>query len=409
MSTVPEAVGRPPAPRAAPTRPHPAPTELLLRDRALRAWAAVRYPLAVYAASRLLFLALAVIDAPLRGWQLGWEVSNWDGFWYLLLAWQGYPSHVLPTQSTLGFLPLYPMLLAGLRDALSISPVLAGLIVSTLSGAAAVVLVGRLAAEWWGPSSARRVVVFICLFPGAIVFSMLYTEGLLIALVAGALLALSRRRWLTAGLLAGAATAVGPVALAVIPACLVAAGQELRRHGWRDPGARRALLAPLLAPLGVVVFGVYLWLHTGDPLASYIAQHEPRGWDESSSPLALLWVAGHFLGQVIHLDFGHPKINLNYPAGLLGAAFLLIGLRWLIRRRPRIPAPAMAYTLGVALLTVTSTNVPPNPRMLISAFPVVAVYAERLQGRAWRRLLIATGLLTVAMSLVTYVGTGLRP
>ena len=423
MSTVPEAVGRSPAPRAAPTRPHSAPSEQLLRERAASTWAAVRYPLGVYAATRLLFLALALIDTQLRGWHLGWELSNWDGFWYLLLAWQGYPSHVLATQSTLGFLPLYPLLLSGLQHGLSISPVLAGMVVATLSGALATVLVGRLALDWWGEAASRRAVLLLCLFPGAIVFSMLYTEGLLIALVAGCLLALSRRRWVTAGLLAGAATAVGPVALAAIPACAVAAGQELRRRGWRDREARRSLLAPLLAPLGIVIFGIYLWIHTGDPLASYVAQHEPRGWDESSSPLALVWVAGHFLGQLVHVNLHHPKINLNYPSGLLGACFLLVGLWWLIRGRegrppipvrtlspgPAIPAPALAYTLGVALLTLTSSNVPPNPRMLITAFPVVVVYAQRLQGRAWTRALVLTLGLTVAMSLVTYVGTGLRP
>ena len=52
-----------------------------------------------------------------------------------------------------------------------------------------------------------------------------------------------QRRWLLAGVLAGFSTAVGPVAVAIIPACAAAAGLELWRHGWRDRSARRALIA----------------------------------------------------------------------------------------------------------------------------------------------------------------------
>ena len=51
----------------------------------------------------------------------------------------------------------------------------------------------------------------------------------------------------------------------------------------------------------------------------------------------------------------------------------------------------------------------PNPRMLICAFPAVLVFAYRLTGKAYARLLGASTFLLVVMSLVTYVGTGLRP
>ena len=49
--------------------------------------------------------------------------------------------------------------------------------------------------------------MIFCLFPGSIVFSMVYAEGLLIPLAAGCILALQRRRWVMAGALAGLATA----------------------------------------------------------------------------------------------------------------------------------------------------------------------------------------------------------
>jgi hypothetical protein len=283
--------------------------------------------------------------------------------------------------------------------------VFAGLLISLIGGFITTVLVQRMATGWWGERAGRRATLFICLFPGSIVFSMVYSEGLMLPLAAGSLYALERRRWVLAGLLAAFATAVAPVAFAIIPACAAAALLELRRHGWR---ARRALLAPLLAPLGAICFGIYLWLWTGSPFASYIAQR--YGWDERSTPLALMHTATRLWHEIIHFrGLPHAGVNLNYLSGLLGAAFLAWALVLMWRHRARIPVAAIVWTLGISFLIVTSLNVPPNPRMLICAFPALMVVAYHLRGVAYRRLIaISTGLLVV-MSVISFVGIGLRP
>jgi len=53
--------------------------------------------------------------------------------------------------------------------------------------------------------------------------------------------------------------------------------------------------------------------------------------------------------------------------------------------------------------------VPPNPRMLITAFPAVLVVAYRLKGRAFQWLMGVSVVLLIAMSVATYVGVTLRP
>jgi hypothetical protein len=250
--------------------------------------------------------------------------------------------------------------------------------------------------------------VFFCVFPGSIVFSMVYSEGLLIPLVAGCFLALQRRKWVLAGLLAGASTAVAPVAFAIIPACAVAALIELRERGWRDPEARRSLLAPLLSPLGPVLLAIFLWIWAGSPTANYTAQH--HGWSERTTLTSLVHVAQHLIHQILHApSLSHPGINLNYISGLLGAAFLVWAIVLLLRTRPRIPAPPIVYTVAIAAFTFTSSMTQPNPRMLICAFPALGVVAYRCRGRAFRRLIGISAFLLVAMSYVTYVGVGLRP
>ena len=358
--------------------------------------------------SRVLYLLIALVDKFWHHTSLAAEASNWDGAWYLALTVLGYPTHALHIQNTLGFFPLYPLTIWLTAHVLSSSYVLAGLLIAMIGGAVATVLVQRLATVWWGEQAGRRAVVFFCLFPGSIVFSMLYSEGLLIPLVLGCLLALERRRWLLAGCLAGVATAVGPTALPIIPACAVAAVLELRRRGWHDPEARKALLAPALAPAGLIAFAAFLWIWTGTPFASYIAQH--HGWSERTTLAAMAHVASHLYHEIARFhSFHHPGINLNYVSGVLGALFLLWAWILIVRIKPRISPAAIVWTLGISFLILTSSMVPPNPRMLITAFPALMVVAYRLRGKAFNRLIAVSTVLLVAMSIVTYVGVSLRP
>jgi hypothetical protein len=391
-------------PRSAATGARIAPRRLWHFDRLAVALERLRWPFAIYLSSRILYLVVALVNSPLRGWSVRRELSNWDGLWYWRLAGMGYPDHVAHIQTTQGFFPLYPMQMWLVQHTLWCSIILAGLLISGVGGFVATVLIQRLSAGWWGEEASRRAVVLFCFFPGSVVFSMVYSEGTLIPLIAGCLLALERRRWLLAGVLAAFATAVGPTAVPIILACAAAALIEIRRRGWRDREARKALIAPLLAPVGIVAFGAFLWAWTGSPFATYYAQHHE--WSEKTNPLALVTLVMRLADQVFP---SFHDVNLNYVVGLVGAAFLILGLVLLAKTRPRISAPALVWTFGVAFLAITSENVPPNPRMLITAFPVVLVLAHRVKGRAFTWLVAASVVLLVVTSALTYVHVTLRP
>ncbi len=448
---------------------HPPRTRRAILDAVragLRDSSRVRYTLYMYLASRVLYLviaavSMAVVDlvgshtglsgahnwegAPLSQSTLGSLMSNWDGKWYLLTTQTWYFHHVVQhagSYTTLGFMPLYPMLMWVLAHALGYFG--AGLLVSMVSGAVATILVGQLAEEWWGPERARRAIAFWCFFPGTIVFSMVYSEGLTVSLVAGAMILMQRRRWLWAGVCAGFATAVAPAALSVFPMCVVAALIEIYRRGrmvehrpwsavdllrrsgrgraarrswlaiWRDGlrdrAGRRSLLAPLLAPVGAIGFGIYLWFWTGSPLSDYTAQHIE--WSESTTPLAVPRVVIQLIHQLYVSGVGSHGpggVDLNDALALLGTAFLLWGFKLLWEHRARVPVPAWVWTICVAVLALTSAKTPPNPRLLVVAFPVVLAVGASLSRRSFRRAMWWVVFATVVMSPITYVGLWLRP
>ena len=419
----------------------------------------LRYPLAVYFSSRVLYLAIAVLDIPLRHWTLPKALRQWDGKWYVLAAHNGYP-HSIPTAynhwSTLGFEPLYPMLMWLGGEILPRGAEMSGVLISIVCGAIATVEMSILAERWWGRAASRRGVLFFCFFPGTIVFSMVYGEGLTLALIAGSLLCLEDRRWVWAGLLGGLATAVEPTAFAIIPACAVVCLRELwragrlpavgdahgrgvlrvassallaaprtLRAGLRDRSARRSLMAPLLSPFGAIGFGIFLWFWVGTPLGSYKAQK--IAWGEKSSILAVYIQTRTFVNEFIKWH-GWGNINLNLPAGFLGAFFMVWALwqMWKLRRGlpvvqltsqgagttlvgSGVSLGAWVWTLVVAFLTFTSDKTPPNPRLLICTFPLLFAVAAPRTGTRQKILLGISVILLIAMSIGTFADGSLRP
>lgn len=339
----------------------------------------VAWPVAVYAATRILLLLETAVLALAAHQPFTEEPFRFDARWYVLLAEHGYPTVPLHAKSTLGFFPLYPLVIRAFGWIFMLPVPLAALVTSIIGGLIAAVLVQRLATAWWGERTARRVTVIFCLFPGAIVFSMAYSECLTIPLAVGCLLSLRSRRWTIAGLTAGLATAVEPVAVVLVVICLVAAARELRAAGWTDREALRSLAAPLLAPLGIAALAVFLWAWTGTPFAVYLAQH--YGWHQQNQPLAL---AGLPEARRILSDHAHLLTHFltwNIVDGVIGAVFLAFSIGQLIRYRRELTIGGLLLPAGIAAVTLWSILTPPNARMLLIAFPAVMVWGRRFSGR----------------------------
>jgi hypothetical protein len=371
-----------------------------------------RWAIIVYLATRVLLLVVAIVNGELRHHSLLMELSWWDGQLYRQLAHHGYPGYVPHARSTLGFFPLYPLLMWPLGHAISAVTgtwvvnglSIAGVVICLIGGLFMTALVQELATGWWGERAGRRAVLLFWLFPGSVVFSMVYAEGIALPLAAGCILALQRKRWLLAGVLAGIATAAEPEAVVLVVVCAVGALLELRRRGWR---ARESLIAPLLSLTGVGAFAVFLWAHTGTPFAYTDAQR--YGWNEKADLFALGHLARSLANEISFSHFNHPTINLNLVVGLAGAVFLIVTLVLLLMRWREVSVEAFVWTLGVSYLAVTSEFTPPNPRLLITAFPLVMVPAYYLRRRGFVLYAVVNALLLAGLSALTFVGTTLRP
>ena len=341
--------------------------------------------LVVYAIVRLVTLGAVAVANLFTHRGLVSDLSIWDGAWFLRAVEHGWPQH-LPTShghviaSQIAFFPLFPLLIRSLSLLSGLSPGATGLVISAVSGLCAVAAIGFLTLEFTERDTAERAALLFAVCPGGFVFNLLYAEGLLVTFIALGLVALLRRRWLLAGVLGALASATSPVGVAFVISCLVAAVLAVRHEReWR------ALVAPLLAPVGFLAWMGYLWAHTGRPMAWRLTESD--GWKSGLSLLYPERVVAKFLFN----PFSPTMTGQILFAGtVLGA----VGL-WLVYRE-RQPAPVVAYATSSVFLFLFSSPIGLRPRFLMLAFPLVIAAATRWNGRRFH-VLVAASVVVLAL------------
>lgn len=313
-------------------------------------------------------------------------LAKWDGGIYLQLALHGYPSKIPMRNghylgSTLGFYPLYPLVV---RAVYTLSPwniLTSGLIVALTFTVAATLTFWQLTARLVDRSVANRSVALLLFAPGAVVLSMTYSEPLFLLLACGCLWALGERRWVLAGSSAFLACIARPNGIALVAACAVAAVIAIRRQReWR------ALSAPLLSVAGLAVLPIYDRFHTGDALAYWRTQHDAwsQGFDFGAHTL-------RSIGKVL----AHPTHDFNLLMSVLAILVIAVGLVLMAYWKP--PAEVFAYTIVIVLLALTSTTLTSTFRFEMTAFPLTIAYGRVLRKEAFTAA-IALSVVLFAMA-----------
>lgn len=347
---------------------------------------------ATYVLSRLLVAATALLLAVTRrdvgSRQAVWP---WDGPYYVHIAAFGYP-HTLPPASAStadvsydgAFFPGYAYAIRALH-AVALSRPIDGLVLSLTAGLVGLLLTRLLLARVLDPLTATRTAQLLAIAPGSVVLSLVYSEGLLLALSSACLLALHRRRWLIAGVLGLLACLSRPSALALEPVAAYLAWRAVRDQ--RDWGA---LVAPALVPLGFLGYVGWLGYVTGHTAAWLTL--EKQGWNQHLN---------------FGLGFGRP---LLHPSLLWSGLWILFYLGFLTlaaaawaawRRGAGLPVWLWVYGVALVAQVLLDSSVGPRPRFLLIAFPVYALLAQGYRSpRAWRLLAAANA---VALLVTTYL------
>jgi hypothetical protein len=314
-------------------------------------------------------------------------LTSWDGQWYMDIVRNGYPA-VVPQDVTYhldearaAFFPLFPMLGKAADTVLPGGDTMAVLVLNTVLGFLAVVLIGLLGQRIYGERVGRTTTTLVALFPGSFVLSFAYSEALMLVLAAAAMLCLHDRRWLLAGVFAALTTATRPNGVAVAIACAVAAFLAVKEdRDWRS------LSSVLLAPIGFIVFQIWLGQHTGETFVWFRVQRE--AWDEGAS-FGLTALTNTI--EAIAQPLTSPTDTIT--AVSVVATIIALWMGW----RARLPVWMTAYSWTVIALMLAPATVTARPRFLFTAFPLLigaALWYEqrhRTDDRSWAMTMAACG------------------
>jgi hypothetical protein len=351
--------------------------------------------LAAYAALAVLTTVVAMMGADRHGpaadeqrlWIAAWRVG--DAGWYQKIATDGY--FYLPgQQSSVAFFPTYPMSVRGVGRLLGGDYHLAGWLVSTLAGGAAVLAF----TAWVWPrlprSAAITAVALLMLYPYSFfLYGAMYSDSLFLLLAISAFLLVELRQFWWAGLIGALATAGRPVGVAVAVGLVVRTLEMLATAGppgpatgkrpgrwWPDrvrlrdlvravPRVRWREAGVLLSGLGLAAWCTYLWISFGDPVAFATVQGAP-GWNQGSGPRT--WFKVQYLGLFVY------GWNLDLAVRLTAQALMVLLAILLLRRVWRLFGWGyLAYAVVVLAIPLIGTkDFMGTGRYVLAAFPVIA-------------------------------------
>ncbi|MBE3559614.1 MAG: hypothetical protein IMW89_10360 [Ktedonobacteraceae bacterium] len=315
--------------------------------------------------------------------------NHWDAANYVRIAQYGYQ-----TKLDFAFFPLFPMLISAISYPFgNWGYVAGGLIISNLALLGAMFVIYQLAAEFGGDQTARRTLLYLCIFPTAFFFFAAYNESLFLFLAAGSFLAMRRKQWWLAGLLgllASLARSAGPIlAVPYLYELWIAREQVFTSR----KNALLSIVPITLIPLGIALYALYCWKMTGNPLIFAAVQiHWAR---HITLPWAGIWQA------IVELVAVQP-FGSFYQAHIIldfGATLLFIVLAILGRTRLRMSYSLWAATMLFYILLSPSTgqhdSLISNQRFVLELFPCFITLA--LLGIKYPRLHQALVLLFPAL------------
>ncbi len=326
---------------------------------------------------------------------------RWDSIAYVTIAEHGYTT----SASTRQF-PLYPLLIRALTMIVG-SPVIAGELISLVAFGVGLVLVHRIATEHVGRGAADATVLLIAFSPLSFVFSAVYTESLLLALLAGSFYLADHNRFGWACVCAAAAslTHIQGV-LMVAPLALV------YWNGRGRPRSLRGLWSPRLLALALpaLTFGGFLsYMHAQGWgwLAPITSQNMKNAGRAAAGPLGTLaeavgdTVTG--LGQTVH---GAPILETGGVApgteNLILLVAFTIAILSLVSAWRRLPSHYALFAV-LAIIVCTSSAVTVEPlkgfdRYMLPIFPLW------IGAGAWlnQRKLLSGALMISTLLLIFY-------
>jgi hypothetical protein len=296
-------------------------------------------------------------------------MSGWDGNWYRIIIHDWYHAN-LPSAV---FYPLYPFVvwIASLFGLINLT--LASFIVNIVSLWLAIVALVKITRLLISEKYAYLPILFLLVSPSALFMHMFYTEALFLSIGLWSYLAALRKQWILMGALLAIITACRLPGLLFVALCFF---EFLREHQWdiRNLITKKVLVF-LLAPIGFVVYGLYLLMLRGDFLGMLHAYTYTSDWSYQHFNLNIIQTILRAFYQTLRAIVG-PRpfdndIFINHFLPVVALGFIVLSSLYLIFVQKKKFVPIGLFGLLSTVLFTLNNNVVSLHRY---ALPVIGIY-----------------------------------
>jgi hypothetical protein len=318
------------------------------------------------------------------------QFYHWDSLYYLSIAKNGY-GNLGASQNLTVFFPLYPVLIR--LTTINFAYVnLSALLVSNVSSTIAALYLFKIVKLDYDNNAAVKAVLYFCVFPTAFFLSVMYTEGLFLALTIASFYYARIGNWPLAGFLSlfSALTRIG--GLVLLPALLV---EYFHQKKWSLRNIDANVLWVGLALVGFLIYLIINFQVTGNPFTFITI--ERVNWHQTVDPS---------LGfqRVLQWSFtGAFPINVLALAQLIFAGFGLLAI--MIGFKLRFRPSYNVYMVLTWALFVSSSWWNSIPRYVLTMFPMFILLGFSVRSKKANFIIaILSGAVMCAFTIVFTLG-----
>ncbi|MCH7604908.1 hypothetical protein IID24_02895 [Patescibacteria group bacterium] len=308
--------------------------------------------------------------------------SQWDSFWYLDIAENGYSYKGEGQLANIVFFPLYPFLINIVASLVGGDLGLAGWTVSSVFLFLALLYLYKLVREYHSDINPYLPVLFLLIFPTAFFLNAVYTESLFLFLsLASFYYALQGRFFLAGifGMFASITRATG--VLLFIPL----AWEYWRQHELQVGAFLRAKFLPLLMiPLGTIGFFLFHYLKFGDVFLFLRV--------ESSWGRAFSFNKDHFTFLT------NPAVS-NFALDLFFVSFFIVAIIFAFLK---LRTSYGLYMISTFLVVVSTGTLMSIGRYILVLFPIY-ILAASIKNEYFRQAWILISILLLAANITLFV------
>lgn len=324
-----------------------------------------------------------------------WGFGNFDGVHYLRIAQDSYSA-----QYSQAFFPLYPSLIRIFTKAnillpkdpkldtrIFVDPIFFynGLILSNLILLIALYFFYQLVILDYKKEIGLKSIILLLAFPTAFYLGSIYTESLFLLLVVGFFYLIRKQNFIAAGVLAALASATRIFGLLLLLVFIVELYLKIRNKEilLKSEQFTKALIGILLAPMGTLLYMLYLRFEFDNPL--YFLTSQPLfGAERISNGIVLL---PQVLFRYIKIFLTVSPTSLPFFNAFLEFSFTLIALGLLFVSFKKIRFSYFIFTFGSLLLPTLTGTLSSMPRYSLMSF-LMLPFLVKFSGRYFKLVVV---------------------